>query len=411
MIPAQEILMDINGPLKNLRVLEIGDFISVAYAGKLLADLGAEVIKLEKPGTGDSLRSHGPFPKDIPHIEKSGLHLFLNTNKKSVTLDLATKGGRDLLISAAADVDLVISNLALDDTTNDPLTYESLSKENDMLVMSSITIFGYDTPYRDWAGTALTATAASGASMKIGNPDKVPLWLPYCAADFQGGIHGAIAALLALRKKRQLKQGLHAWISVVEVMASYLGGSGVPGFVFQGVLGSRDGTHRSGFYPWQVTPAADGFVEVITMVDEQWKRFINLMDNPDWANDPRLSDRWLSFQWHKELDAFWHPWMKGKTRSELFKLFSENRIPFQPVNKVDEIVESEHLALREFWHEIEHPVVGNYKIPGAPYLFSQTPWAVYRPAPRLGEHNDEFFETRLGLNASQRTELIKQGIT
>ena len=103
--------------------------------------------------------------------------------------------------------------------------------------------------------------------------------------------------------------------------------------------------------------------------------------------------------------------IRDRTRSELFKLFSENRIPFQPVNKVDEIVESEHLALREVWHEIEHPIVGNYKIPGAPYLFSQTPWAVYRPAPQLGEHNDEFFETRLGLNASQRTELIKQGIT
>ena len=103
--------------------------------------------------------------------------------------------------------------------------------------------------------------------------------------------------------------------------------------------------------------------------------------------------------------------MKGKTRSELFKLFSENRIPFQPVNTVDEIAESEHLTLRGFWHEIEHPVVGSYKIPGAPYLFSKTPWAVYRPAPQLGEHNEEFFKTRLGLTTSERSSLAKLGIT
>ena len=231
--------------LEGLKVLELGDFISAAYAAKLLADLGAEVVKVEPP-EGDSSRRHGPFPGDELHDERSGLYLFLNANKRSVTLDIAQQQGAALCRRLAQQADIVIHNLPPADLEAHGLDYETLSEDH---------------PYRDWTGHALAATAASGISMRIGDPGRAPLWIPYCAADFQGGIHGAAAALLALRARRSSGEGQHAWVSIVEVVGSYLAGSALPGFVFSGQLRSRAGTHMEAFYPWQVTPSADGYFD------------------------------------------------------------------------------------------------------------------------------------------------------
>ena len=396
--------MNPGGPLNGLKVIELGDFISVGYAGKLLADLGADVIKVEHPESGDTIRRHGPFPGDIPDREKSGLHLFLNTNKRSITLNTSEREGREILLKLIPRVDLIISNMTLTRVEKEGLDYETLSRDNPSLILSSITVFGYDTPYRHWEGSALTATAASGISKKIGDPNKQPLWIPYCAADFQGGIHGAISALLALRMKRKTGSGQHAWVSVIEVMSSYVGGSGgLPAFVYQGNIGSRDGSHRSSFYPWQVVPAKDGYIEVITMVDKQWDRFIELMNNPEWSKDNRLDDRWKSFQWREDLDRYWHPWIKSRTRQELFEIFSENRLPFLPVYRIDEVAESSHLEKRSFWQTVSHPVMGTYKTMGPPYKLSNSPWSIRRSAPLLGQHNEEVYVEMLGMAEARFT--------
>ena len=187
--------------LEGLRVVETGDFISAAYAGKLLADLGADVIKVEPP-EGDSARRHGPFAGDVSDPEKSGLFLFLNTNKRSVALDLESEAGRERLRTLAREADIVVHNHRASDLRRWGLTYEDLSADHPELVMSAITPFGHGTPRADWEGTALTATAASGLPNYIGDADRAPLWLPFSAADFQGGVHGAAAALLAHRERR-----------------------------------------------------------------------------------------------------------------------------------------------------------------------------------------------------------------
>ena len=125
------------------------------------------------------------------------------------------------------------------------------------------------------------------------------------------------------------------------------------------------------------------------MVDRQWNRFMELLGDPDWQHDERLKNRWLAFQHTEELDAFWHPWMKERTRAELMELFGENHISFQPVHTIGEVAESEHLAAREFWTEIEHPEFEEpVRLPGAPYQLSGSPWAIRRPPPRLGEHTE-----------------------
>ena len=396
--------------LSGLKVVEAGDFISPAYGGKLLADLGADVIKVEPPG-GGSIRHHGPFPSDEANLETGGLHLFLDANKRSVTLDIESEGGQQLFRELAGWADIVIHNFEPAALERLALRYEDLGRDHPKLIMSSITVFGYDTPYRDWKGSALTATAASGLAHRIGDPDKAPLWIPYCAADFQGGLHGAIAALAALQARRATGEGQHTWVSVVEVLGNYLGGSGVPAFVFTGQSTSRSGTHMPVFYPWEVAEVADGYFEVITMVDAQWRKFVEIMGDPEWGADERLQNRWTAPAWRDELDANWHPFMKERTRAELWQIFRENHIAFQPVHTVDEVVASPHLEARGFWQTVEHPVLGSYKTLGPPYRHSATPWELRSRPPLLGEHNEDVLCGVLGHTRAELDELNAAGVT
>ena len=374
--------------LEGLRVVELGDFISAAYAGKLLADLGADVVKVEPP-EGDSLRRHGPFRDDRPDAETSALHLFLDANKRGVRADLETAKGRERLLALVAAADVVVHNLAPARLEALGLTYDELAGGRRDLVMVSITPFGYDTPHRDWRGPALVTMAASGLMQLIGDPGREPLWLPYCAAEFQGGVHGAATALLALRARRISGEGQHAWIAIAEILSTVMGGGGLAPYVFSGQSRGRHGFHNPGFYPWQVVPAADGFFEVITPVDDHWRRFIELMGDPEWAADERLQNRRLTFQWAEEIDAHWHPWLATRSKAELSRTFAEHRLPFQPIHTIDEVVNAEHLVAREFWMDAEHPVAGRYRTLGAPYKLTATPWRLDRPAPRLGEHDAE----------------------
>lgn len=397
--------------LDGLKVLELGDFISAPYATKLMADLGADVVKVEPPGSGDNSRSHGPYVDDEPHPERSGLYLFLNANKRSVTLDLSSKEGASLFSDLVGWADVLIHNVPPQDLEDWGLNYERLVVDHPDLIMVAITVFGYDTPYRDWKGYALTATAASGISSRIGDPGQTPLWVPYSAADFQGGVHGAITAMLAHRTRRDTGEGQHAWVSIVEVMGTFMGGAAIPPFLYGGVaMRGRSGTHMNAFYPWQVVPVADGYFQAITMVDTQWQRFIELMDNPPWAEDERLENRWLSMQWADELDANWYPWMKERTKAELAQLFAENKISFQPINTVEEVMNSEHLALRDFWEDVEHAEAGTYRMPGAPYRLSGTPWSIRRPPPLLGQHNHELYVETLGRDDDEINRLSESGV-
>ena len=163
-----------------------------------------------------------------------------------------------------------------------------------------------------------------------------------------------------------------------------MAGAGVSAYVFTGQTRGRAGVRMNAFYPWQVTPVKDGYFEVITMVDAQWNRFLDLLGDPAWREDERLENRWLAFQHADELDALWHPWMRERTKAELWEQFSENRISFQPVHTIGEVAESEHLRAREFWAE-----TAGVRLPGAPYKLSATPWRIWRRPPLLGEHTWE----------------------
>ncbi len=402
-------MADSVGALNGFRVLEEGGGIAAAYAGKLLADLGADVIKVEPP-SGDSVRRHAPFPGDAPQRERSGLHLFLDTNKRSVRLNLESAAGRRLYRKLARSAGTVISSRAIAGQRRLKLTWEDLAKGDPAFNQVSITVFGIGTQREDWQGESLNASLASGISYRIGDPDRAPLGLPYDAPQYQGGIHGAIAALLSRRATRADGAGQHSWVSIVDIISNVMAGSGVAAYVFTGQSRGRAGTHMNAFYPWQVTPVKDGYYEVITMVDRQWNRFIELMGDPDWQHDERLQNRWLAFQHADDLDALWHPWMAERSKAELMELFGENHISFQPVHTIGEVAESEQLAARSFWAELEHPEFPDgLRLPGAPYQLSASPWSIRRPPPLLGEQTAEAL-LEVGVGAPELARLRRAGV-
>ena len=395
--------------LEGMTVLEDGGGIAASYAGKLLADLGADVIKLEPPG-GDSVRRKPPFAADVPGRERSGLHLFLDTNKRSLTLDVESAAGRRLYRQIAKHCGTVITSRPIAEQRRLGLTWDDLSADAPELNQVSITVFGIDTQREGWQSESLIASLASGISYRIGDPDKAPLGLPYDAPQYQGGIHAAIAALLARRATREDGVGQHAWLSIVDIISNVMAGAGVAAYVFTGQSRGRAGTHMNAFYPWQVTPVKDGYYEVITMVDHQWNRFMELLGDPEWQHDERLKNRWLAFQHVEALDAFWHPWMAERTKAELMEIFGENHISFQPVHTIGEAAESEHLKAREFWAEIEHPEFDEpVRLPGAPYKLSESPWSIRRRPPLLGEHSAEVL-AEAGFSGSEMLRLRRAGI-
>ena len=395
--------------LEGMTVLEDGGGIAASYAGKLLADLGADVIKLEPPG-GDSVRRKPPFAADVPGRERSGLHLFLNTNKRSLTLDVESAAGRRLYRQIAKHCGTVITSRPIAEQRRLGLTWDDLSANAPELNQVSITVFGIDTQREGWQSESLIASLASGISYRIGDPDKAPLGLPYDAPQYQGGIHAAIAALLARRATREDGVGQHAWLSIVDIISNVMAGAGVAAYVFTGQSRGRAGTHMNAFYPWQVTPVKDGYYEVITMVDHQWNRFMELLGDPAWQHDERLKNRWLAFQHVEALDAFWHPWMAERTKAELMEIFGENHISFQPVHTIGEAAESEHLKAREFWAEIEHPEFDEpVRLPGAPYKLSESPWSIRRRPPLLGEHSAEVL-SEIGVGESELMRLRRAGV-
>ena len=395
--------------LSGMTVLEDGGGIAASYAGKLLADLGADVIKVEPP-QGDLVRRKPPFPADAPHRERSGLHLFLDTNKRSLRLDLESATGRRLYRDLAHSCGTVITSRHIADQRRLGLDWETLSSDSPAFNQVTITVFGIETQREGWQSESLIASLASGISYRIGDPDREPLGLPYDAPQYQGGIHAAISALLLRRATREDGLGQHAWLSIVDILSNVMAGAGVAPFVFTGQSRPRAGTHMNAFYPWQVTPVKDGYYEVITMVDRQWNRFMELLGDPDWQHDERLQNRWLAFQHTDEIDAFWHPWMKERTKAELMEVFGENHISFQPVHTIGEVAESEHLAARDFWTEVEHPQFDQpVKLPGAPYKLSDSPWTIQRRPPLLGEQTTEVLAT-LGITHSEQARLRRAGI-
>jgi crotonobetainyl-CoA:carnitine CoA-transferase CaiB-like acyl-CoA transferase len=398
------------GPLAAMRLVEYSTSIAAAASGKMLADLGAQVIKVEPPRTGDPARYHGPFPDDIPDPERSGLFLSLNANKRGITLDPALPTGRELLHGLLAEADVFLHNWSLVETEALGLNDAYFRQHHPYLIVAAVTPYGSSGPYANYQGTDITACAAGGVSIGTGFRDRSPLTLPLSLGAHFASVAASAAILLATFGRDVTGQGQFVDVAETDVLAILLAGYGIPTYIYRGVTGIRAGRHMSlGLYPNAVFECQDGFVCIDCPQLAQWNRLLEVMGNPPWSNEPRYRDRrQITEQYPQEVDALMAPWLKARDKATFFAETQAQRIPAGPVNTMKDVVEDAHLRHRQYFVSVERDDTGPLPYPGAPYQLSQTPWAIRRPAPRLGEHNEEIYGGRLGVS---REELLLLGQT
>jgi crotonobetainyl-CoA:carnitine CoA-transferase CaiB-like acyl-CoA transferase len=344
------------------------------------------------------------------HPEKSGLFLYLNTNKRGITLDLSHARGHALLADLARDVDLLIHNYPPIEMEARGVGYERLSRANEKLVMVSITPFGLTGPYRHYQATDLTLWNAGGiAYLNGGGPgsdDLPPLKAFGTQSEFQGGLNAALAALGALLARRD-GPGQHITISIQECLATILELT-FEFWPYMGLVASRLG--QKPIAPLDFLECRDGWIFLCCVEEHQWQTFVELTGNPEWASMDLFENRLTRAANFDALKLFLQELVQDRSVDELYRAGQARRVPLAPVSTMADLLASEHLKARGFFAVLDHPQAGRLAYPGAPYKFSVTPWAIRRPAPLLGQHNEEVYVQQLGMSADELRTLAGQGV-
>ncbi|MGB2855874.1 MAG: CoA transferase [Dehalococcoidia bacterium] len=400
--------------LSDVKVLDLTWHIAGPYCTKLLADYGAEVIKVEKPGEGEPARRMGPFFKDDPHPEKSGLFLHLNTNKKGITLNLKSAKGKKILKELAKDADILVESFRPHVMPSLGLDYETLEQINPKLLMTSISSFGQTGPYRDFKASEIVEYAMGGEMYSTGTAGREPLKLGGNVTQYQAGTVAAVSTMGGLFSAQSQGVGQHVDVSIMETQAGstdrriiYLLGYACAGVITTRWPPPRDAV-RMMILPQGVYPCKDGFVNTLSL-PQWWPRYLEAMEMPELKDDPRFQNI-FSAEAGMEFDAIWYSWLADRTKDELFEIFRRANIASAPVNSPEDILSNPHLKAREYFTEIDHPETGKVTYPGAPIHMMETPSKVRYPAPLLGQHNKEIYCDRLGYTREDLVKLRESGI-
>lgn len=399
--------------LADITVLDLTHHIAGPYCTKLLATYGAEVIKLERPGSGDPSRQAGPFPGDIPHVEKSGLFLHLNTNKQSVTLNLKHPRGQELVRALVQQVDVVVENFSPRVLPGLGLSYAELASLNPRLVLTSISNFGQIGPYRDWKAQDIVIYAMGGAMNLTGLPDREPLRLGLHLMAYQGGNMAATATLTGVLGARWHGIGQHIDVSLLEVHAGSIDRrmTSLVGYQYTGEPGYREAAVGIGIYPTGVFPCQDGYIQTLVF-PPMWERLLAAMGRPDLATDPRFADplerlqpeHWPAFM------AIFQDWLDRHTRSEAMATMQAHGVPLTAVHPPSGVLTDPHFRARGYFVDVHHPEAGTLPYTREPFRMAASPAAPIRRAPLLGEHTETVLQQRLGLSNAEITELRQQGV-
>ena len=403
--------------LPNLRVLEIASLIPGPYCGKLLASLGAEVIKAEPPGVGDPARRRGPFPGDEPHPERSGLFLYLNTGKRGITLDLENPAGQDLLRQLVARVDMVVHDFTPANAAAVGLDSDSLLAANPDVIVTAVTPFGSSGPYADYHAGHLGVFHAGGEGWLLPNgvaldtfPDRPPIMAGANMGDYQAGLTAAVGALAAIYNRLGSTDGFGATESargqVVDASAQEaqlsVGYMPIQRHESEGITETRFSRY---FRVGGVLPASDGYVELLTLEPRQFEGLLAFMGNPDWASPEMFSDPATH---GPELNRHMREWFAQHTREWLYAEGQAHGVPIAPYYTPSEVFQSPQQRERAFYSQVDHPATGPLEYTGAPFQLSETPTTLTR-APLLGEHNTDVYCGLLGYAARELTALARAG--
>jgi benzylsuccinate CoA-transferase BbsE subunit len=400
------------GALCGRRVLELSGAPG-AYCGKLLADLGADVIKLEPPA-GDPARRHPPLVPVEGGGQESLSFLYMNTNKRGVTLDIRHREARALFVALARRADIVVESFERGTLESLELGYARLRQASPRIVLTSISGFGQTGPHAAFHSSDLVASALGGAMAVTGDAEDPPVRLAGTQAHVAASSVAAASSLIALLESARSGEGQHVDVSIEEVVASMTHICGVGKWLDDGIVPRRLGTGLFASVPSGVYPCRDGSIYLMVNRPLHWQalaRWVHETTGNEEILDPMFEGPSSRRQPYRELlDLFLVEFTSRLDVDFAYREGQRRRIAMTPVHGALDVARDPHLAERGFFTEVMHPTAGTLRHPGAPYRHSETPWRIRRPAPALGEHNREVYGELLGLSESALRALRAKGV-
>ncbi len=392
--------------LDDLKVLDLSLGLAGPICAKILADFGADVIKVEPPA-GDVARSMAPHFGNVPHAEKSLVFLLANLNKRGVTLNLDDPDGCALLRQLVRTADIVVESFEPGYLAARGLDYATLAQENPQLIMISITPFGQSGPYRAYQSEEIVTYALSGIMSISGTAEREPIKHGGMQSQYEGGLSGAVGVLAALHARDMWGEGQHVDVSLQDVVASTLV-IHQPMYSWVGAVAGR--RRPSGSSYGQVQRCKDGYFIWQTGGGATWEEITEFF-GAQGLKEERFTTVAGRALHGEEMDRLVVEATQARTMQELFTTASEKyHMLFGVVQEPDDLARCPHLEAREFFQEVDHPVIGRIKVPFRLWSMPDAP-AVYRsPAPLLGQHNNAVFGDLLGLDASRMAALAAQGV-
>lgn len=404
------------GALSGIRVLDLSRVLAGPWASQTLADLGAEVIKIERPGAGDDTRGWGPpFAKDEAGNDttEAAYYLTANRGKKSLTVDITKPEGQEIVRNLAAQSDVVLENFKVGGLAKYGLDYTSLAKINPKLVYCSITGFGQDGPYKDRPGYDFMIQGMGGLMSITGTPDEAPGGQPMkvgvAVADIFTGLYATIGILSALRHRDATGEGQHIDLALLDVQTAVLANQAM-NYLTTGVAPGRLGNAHPNIVPYEAFPSADGYLILAVGNDSQFKSFCEVAGLNDLPADTRYATNRSRVANRETLVPMIRRAMVTKTTDEWIGVLEKANVPCGPINTLDRVFDNPQVQHRGMIRYLDHPVAGKVPTVANPIKFSKTPISGETAAPMLGQHSDEILRKVADLSDEQIEKLRSAGI-
>jgi len=383
------------GPLTGVKVLSFGRVLAGPYAAMLMADLGAEVVKIEDREKGDMARSNGPFIKDV-----SSYFLSVNRGKKSVGLNMRHDKAQKLVRKLIAQMDILIENFRPGVMKKMGLDYDTVKELNPGLIYVSISGFGQYGPYSQKPAFDMIAQGMGGTVSITGEPNRPPVRAGYSIGDIGAALYAVTAAMAALYEREKNGLGQHVDVAMLDCQVA-LCENACARYFATGEIPRPIGSRHPIVTPFQVFPTKTDDMVVITFRDEEWEKLCRVVGREEWIQDERFNTTANRTNHHAELEPLLVEIFKQKTRDEWLNLLDQQGIVVSPVNNIQQAVSDPHVLEREMIVAVEHSRLGKVNVVGTPMKFSRTPCRIEKASPDLGEHTAELLEELLELSPEE----------
>ncbi|MED1468972.1 CoA transferase [Bacillus salipaludis] len=390
--------------LENVRVLDFTRVLAGPYCTMLLADMGAEVIKIERPSAGDDTRHFGPFQNG-----ESGYFVYLNRGKKSMALDLKNPHAITAIKELVKESDVVVENFRPGVMKKLGLDYESLKELNQSIIYTSISGFGQYGPYSQRPAYDLVAQAMGGMTSITGHPDDPPTRSGASLGDMSAALYAVYGIMVALFHKERTGEGQLIDVAMTDSIFALLENN-VMRYTVDRIVPERIGSRHPISSPFDIYQAQDGHVVIAVANESLFEKLTAVMNQPELAKDKRFYLDSLRTKNETELKAIIETWLSGYTVAEAVEMISEGGVPCSPILTIGDVCEDEHTKAREMLIQVDHPVAGKMKIPGNPVKLSQTPAVIKEASPILGEHTGQVLKDVLKWDWKRLQDLEEQEV-